>query len=416
MGDIDPCGMEGTQVTKPEHSKVVVCDDEARRAQEWCERIAETTGITTTTALDPARFGDAVGALKERKAKAKQGDDSVVDADDAAAVFDGADLLVLDSDLTPDRGTPQGRDPSASVAKYLLGELGGEVAHLARCYSTAGPIIVVNQRWKHRVFDLTMMEIAAEVAEAYVSEDDIDNPGLWSPTRSTPGSFRPWHWPYLHRLPRQMSDLIDSVSLNTTVAESLELRSEDLEALTGLQLDALGLDDLTAETTLEEVVSHSAYGLRLKEHAPPEQMLRIAVFGLRRWLDRHVLAAQNVLVDRPHLLQRQPWRIESRGDLSAWNETSQWWDLDARPSGPSMVLGASRWLGRPVWRWSDLASEVPNGPRFLREDPVFCEDVSRFAAAGDSKDFVTDLEGSSAQRFVAHVDDVEYNPKRRLLT
>lgn len=145
-------------------------------------------------------------------------------------------------------------------------------------------------------------------------------------------------------------------------------------------------------------------------------MLRIAVFGLRRWLDRQVLPAQNVFVDRPHLLQRQPRLALERDVLKMWHVTRTWCEEPDPAAVPESTSTASRWLGRPVWRWAERASDPPRGPRFLPTDPVFCEDTSGFVLADAARDFVTDLPGTFQQRFIAHVDGVDYHPRRRLLT
>lgn len=396
--------------------RVVICDDDAERTVEWRNRIDDATnGRIAPVALTPDEFGNAVGALKERKAAGKRSEP--FPATDAAGRIDDADILILDSDLTPDGNSAQGDAPSEAVAQHLVGELGGEVAHLARCYSTAGPIVVVNQRRRHRAYDLTMLETASEVADVYLSEADIDNIGLWFPAEAESGSFRPWHWPSLAELPSQLTDFLRGAALDQTVLSALSCSVGDLDALAGHQLDALGLQDFTEDTTLEEIAESSDFGLRPKEATPPQYKLRVAVFGLRRWLDCHVLPAHNLWVDLPHLFQRQPWSHPSRGNPGTWNTPERWWDLSQAQAAPAgYAPGASRLLGRPVWRWRDLAGHAPSGARILPGDPVFCEDISGFRDAATVRDFTSDLAGGNAQRFVAKLEDVDYYPRRRLLT
>jgi hypothetical protein len=410
--------VEGNLVT--DKLNVVVCDDDDDRAADWAERIEESVGgQVTATPLESGVFGAAVAALKERKAKAKQDGGSLED-DDPALVIDGADVLVLDSDLTPDAGSSHGSDPSEMVAKHLVGELGGEVAHLARCYSNARALVVVNQKWKRRSFDLTLQVFRNDVAEVYVSETDIDNPGLWG----LPGdeNFRPWAWPVLGAVPWQLEELIASVSLDQPVLETLGLDAELVARnLTDRQLDALGIEDW-GSMRFVDVARASNFGLRLKEDVDEGHQLRVAVCGVRRWLDRHVLPSHNVLIDLPHLQQRRPWAVEARDDLASWNRPETWFTGQgptppaSDPAPHAYASVASRWLGRHVWLWP-TASQDPRSreERVLPSDPVFCEDTSTFVAADDATDFVSDLEGPSGQRFIRSLSDVDYHPRRRLL-
>lgn len=394
--------------------RILVCDDDVKRAKDWSHRIAARGSHLDVTPLGGNEFGRAVGALKARKETAKRVDDPTTTGDDAARVFDDVDILFIDTDLTPDPDTHFDEDRKA-VDEHLVGQTGGEVAHLARCYSSAGPIVVVNQKWRSRAFDLTMVGLADEVGDVYISEEDIDNPGLWSPDEPPSNGFRPWHWPHLQALPQQVAELLESVSEETSITDLLGLTDGDLTRLTGRQLDALGIEDLSGDTRIIDIACRSSYGLRLKENASTEQQLRLSVYGLRRWLDREVVNAQNVLVDFPHLLVRQPWRVEQRDDLDVWNDSQPWWDLDSASPRPPILGKASRLLGRPVWRWADLSADSPNGPRFLPDDPVFCEDTSRFVEPHAARDFFSDLDGQWAQRYVAEVAAVDYHPRRRLL-
>ncbi|MET4079545.1 hypothetical protein [Janibacter sp. UYMM211] len=393
--------------------RVVVCDDDVARAAKWSRRIQEVDDRLEVSALSGDDFGRTVGQLKARKIRAKRQGASSAEIMGEALGIDTADVLVVDSDLTPDAVTDV--EDGSAVMEHLVGELGGEVAHLARCYSDAGAIVVVNQKWRHRAFDLTMRDIADEVADVYVSEDDIDNPALWSPLAPNPEGFRPWHWPDLRALPGQIADVLGRVDPETPVRDLLDITEGDLNMLTGRQLEALGLEDLTTGTTLTAVAQDSAYGLRLKEGASPQQKVRVAVFGLRRWLDREVLNAQNVFVDMPHLLVRQPWRVPGREDMDTWNAAAAWWDLSGAAVDAPVVAGASCLLGRPVWRWADVSALGPGGARSRREDPVFCEDTSRFESADHAKDYFSDVDGPWAQRYVAEIADVDYHPRRRLL-
>jgi hypothetical protein len=401
----------------------IVCDDDDDRAIDWAERINDAAGTAVTArALTSEIFGEAVAALKERKAYAKQNGALPIEPD-AANEFDGADVVILDSDLTPDTGSAQRRVPSNVVQQHLVGELGGEVAHLARCYSRAGTLVVVNQRWKRRSFDLTLLAFASEIAEVYVSETDLDSPGLWALPALDPATFRPWSWPALDVLPYELEALCSSVALQDRVLGALGMDGAGVaDAFTDRQLDALGVESVQS-MTFDNVASESEFGLRLKETVDSDQRLRIAVCGVRRWLERHVLPSHNVLIDAPHLLQRRPWAVPDRDALDAWNQPANWFvnpeapEPAVNPSPDSYAPIASRWLGRHVWLWP-IATQDPRSvdQRVMPADPVFCEDISAFVAATDARDFISDLEGPTGQRFVKTIPDVDYHPRRRLLT
>jgi hypothetical protein len=406
--------VEGTPVSS---LRVVVCDDDDDRAGDWADRINQATTGVEAVALDSDRFAAAVGALKERKAYAKQHGELPTAADDAG-VFDESDVAVLDSDLTPDSGS----DPASKlVQQHLVGELGGEVAHLARCYSSAKALMVVNQKWKRRSFDLTLLTFASDVAEVYVSETDLDNRGLWS-TPAADGTFRPWSWPILTQVSSSIEDLCAEIALDQPVLESLGLQNPAIAgALTNRQLDALGVEEPDS-MTFDTVATESNFGLRLKETVQEEQRLRIGVYGVRRWLDRYVLPAHNVLIDSPHLLQRRPWSVVDRDDLASWNDAVDWFVAGTDrprvdPSPDAYAETTSRWLGRHVWLWPIASRDQRAGDqRVLPTDPVFCEDTSTFVDPTTAKDFISDLEGPTGQRFVQALGDVDYHPRRRLLT
>src|ERR1700712_157172 len=116
--------------------KVVTADDETRGSQGWAESVDQLLkggSSVELLALNTQQFGDAVAALRGRAVRAKAGQGP---SDDAASVFDGADIVVLDSDLTPDPDADLGGATNESVGRNLAGETGSEVARLARAHST----------------------------------------------------------------------------------------------------------------------------------------------------------------------------------------------------------------------------------------------------------------------------------------
>lgn len=397
-------------------TRIVVCDDDAHRVQDWADRVAVRAPGATVDPLPPVEFAAAVRDLKARMTSAKSGRSP--GGGDAATTLDAADVLILDSDLTPDRGSSPGEDPQELVATHLASELGAEVAHLARAYSTAGAIVVVNQGAKTSTFDLTLSRFQTGIADVYVTDDDLDNAGLWDPMADVP--YRPWAWPDLLRLPARVRAAANSCQLTDAVLATIGLDGSWVaNNLLTRQIESIDLDDAAAVETItfRDIATSSGFGLGLrpKEITSQTHQAQVAVCGTRHWLERVVLPAQNILVDLPHLLQRQPWLVKDRDDLQAWNQAvaTSW-------SGPAIVeleaynAKASEFLGRSVWNVGDLTARAP-GQRAQSTDPVFCEDTSRFSPLDAAVDFLSDIEGSQARRFIAKISGVTYTPPTRMM-
>ncbi|MEZ5218552.1 MAG: hypothetical protein R2715_18660 [Ilumatobacteraceae bacterium] len=326
-------------------------------------------------------------------------------------MFDAADVLVLDSDLTPDHDA----HVDDEVRTHLTSEMGGEVAHLVRGYTTAGAIMVVNERTQQRTFDLTLMGRAMAVADVYVSEDDIANAHLWGAGDAAEDAFHPSGWPRLDLLPAAISSGVDKSQLDAPWVAVLDLEDADWTSLHSGQLESLGLPEVGEiySMTFRDLAAHPALGLRRKETTSPELLARVASCALRRWIDRVLLPSQNVVVDLPHLMQSHPWLVDGRDDVDAWNAVrGRWWGEDPPLAQEAFHGRVSELLGRNVWLTSHL--EPRPLARVQPGDPVFCEDISQFRQLQNVRDFVSDVEGPSARRFVVDLEDVEYMPRNRL--
>ncbi len=71
---------------------------------------------------------------------------------------------------------------------------GHRLAYLARCYSNAKYIVVLNQFGENR-FDLTLRGHPHTHADLHIGLKQLTNPGLWG--ESDWPEFRPWVWPVL---------------------------------------------------------------------------------------------------------------------------------------------------------------------------------------------------------------------------
>ncbi|WP_454167331.1 hypothetical protein [Microbacterium lacticum] len=396
--------------------KIVICDNDEVRVRDWKRRVDAALGSSATVvAMEPPAFALAVGALKNRASAAKLGEASR--GTDEARAFDEADVLILDSDLTPDPGSDPGHDPDDAVSTYLAGELGQDVARLVRFHTSAGAVVVVNQAGKRRTFDLTMMRWAGGPADVYITADDVDNDRLWR--GSGAGSYRPWSWPVLERVSRGVSDFTETVGLDDGVLASIGFDEAQVARLSYRQLEALSSESGDGDVVTFRAVAQSpvlGMGIQPKEREDEEQLLRVAVWGVRRWLDRFVVPPQNLLTDLPHLLQDRPWHAVDRSQIGRWNDDERIWagDTTSELFSDALNARATELLGRQVWNVGALPPEESAENRVESNDPVFCEDSSTFVSADDSHDFESDLEGPFTTRFVQMLEDVDYSPRHRL--
>lgn len=392
--------------------RVIVCDDDQDRLKAWCKQIQRVLPDADVQALEVHHFVGGLQALKHRRRTSAGGAQT-----DAAQVFDEADVLVIDSDLTPDPSAefPEGHDV---IVQELTSEFGGEVAHLARMYTTVGAIVVVNELHHSATFDLTLQERRFGIADAYVTGDDVRDPGLWTGTLSEDAKFRPWSWPRLDLLPALISTSSASAELDQPWTAGIGINLEVCRSLwTMSQLESLGVAsvDKLYEMTLLDFARLEPFGLRRREKITQlKQLQRISVCALRRWLDRILIPAQNILIDLPHLLERQPWLAANRVDLHHRAHLAAYWsDTECTVATVAHNSAASALTGRNVWNTPELP-ERPSGEETLPSDPVFCEDTSQFQSIENVQDFVSDIEGSHARRFVQRMPNVSYAPINRL--
>jgi hypothetical protein len=405
---------------------ILVCDDDSERVKRWSDLIGalpEVASAFEVCPMAPHRFAQAFRGLQSRRAAARSTEVVLASGSGAETLdlIDRADVLVVDYDLTPDRDrAPDPVEDESSVAE-LSGRSGEEFAYLARCFSSAGAIVVVNQRVQRRVFDLTLQQFADSFANVNITAHHLDSVALWV---GGSGGFRPWSWPRLLDLPelvRRRAELIED--LDRPILAALGLDDEvNLYAFTQAQLDPLGNDPLA--TTFREVAQSSEYGLSAKDQGTQleeDAVRRVAASAVARWLEWRVVPGQNVLIDAPHLSQRFPGLLTGDvGDVETWNRTAQLGaglDPGLSPGaldGASVV--ASRWTSRQVWSLPKLMAggslfrSIPSGgPTY-----VFCEDTSRFMDLDTAVEVEVAVPSPYTQRFVEMVDGVDYTPRGRI--
>lgn len=406
---------------------ILVCDDDARRVERWAARVSAVDAVEAgfeVMALAPHTLARAFRGLRSRKAAARTREPSLAaDIDqDSVSLIDRADVLIIDYDLTPDAGRSPDPVEDRDALKELMGKSGEEFAYLARCFASAGAIVVVNQKVQRRVFDLTLQQFADSFANVNITSHYLDSKALWMGSN---GGFRPWSWPRLLDLPdlvRRRWELIED--LDHPILRSLGLSDDrHLYAFTQAQLDPLGDDPPAA--TFRDFAQGSEYGLTAKDRSADvdeDSLRRVAAAAVARWLEWQVVPGQNVLIDAPHLVQRFPGLLSGEpGDIDAWNRTADLTVGDAAglqsEKLSAALVPATRWTSRPVWSLPKilggdaavLHARPVGAPKF-----VFCEDTSRFVGLDEAVEVAVAVPSPYFQRFVEMVDDVDYTPRRRI--
>lgn len=201
-----------------------------------------------------------------------------------------------------------------------------------------------------------------------------------------------------------------SGQLHREILPYLGFDQEVIATLPRSTREFLGIGEAPERTTFTAFVASSGNGLRPKDKAmDSESIARIAAARIWKWLERLVLAGQDVLVDAPHLISRYPSLL--RGDrktVAAWNKTASF----ARGSGEVNIpknrdvrFSHPDWVSRPAWFWKKLVNleqirEIADPFAKEKADFVFCEDISRFIEREAAREFVADLPSSFVRRFV----------------
>lgn len=409
--------------------RILICDDEKGRRERWEEQLRELLEPDHQVVSISRDFGDHYRVLTQRRERARglRSPDATVPLDELPldddwtdTDFDAADVLLVDYDLF-----------NFAHDNYLTGAI---VAYLARCFSRCRTIVSVNE-FGPNPFDLTLAGNPMSFADVTIGELQLSNPALWfgfPSDESSSSGFRPWTWqPLLDHAERQAARA-------QAVIDRLEEQLVDVTGLRGhgelLPRSTIGLLGLEgARATLADVARGPQLGLRRGDEPGSKLALaRIAAASGARWLERVVLPLQDVLIDAPHLVQRNAALLDTEDvETANWSVTSR---LPAtheacglRPAALKHRHLAPLWLARPAFIWPGIStdSEVPGvADPFATPavDTVFCEDVSAFIPRAQARRFVSKLDSSSPVRWIADPDqsglvglhDVEYQPRARL--
>lgn len=324
--------------------------------------------------------------------------------------LDDLDVLCIDYDLRMLEGQT-----------WLTADV---LAGLVRAYSDCACVIALN-RPPRVAFDLTMVGSWDGPGDIQTIPAVIASESFWTPPLAEfPPRFRCWGWPEFRVakeiLFRQIADLeaIDDIagqdvfaffgfdrdhkfefSYRALGALSPKVKSED-PRLTFADFLETGVRALPPEKLRE---------ISLSRESTRRVACRLVAFELGRWLREQVLAAQDVLVDVPHLAARAPWLIGGdKTDVKTWNDRvfgsfdEHWMSAYSFPK--------DHWLGRRAYFWSKIQSDhrfVPNSEGDIKDtepqtygDFVFLEDASSFAPRTMAREFTASFGNVWDQRFV----------------
>lgn len=399
---------------------VLVCDDEPELAKEWLSEIESTVSPAEYKLLPipgEEEFAAGVHGLICRRNKVREGQTS----EQTGGLFDDVDILVIDYDLL-------------HVEDTETRHTGEGIARLARAFSTCGLVVVLNQ-YPEAQFDLSLKGHIESHADLNVDAELIGAPGLW--TKQDPGDFRPWHWPLLsdaaHRYRERVKALSATGALQAPVLATIGMTEADAGRLSDGAFGFLGPDaesfGLLAEKSFLQFIEGNSVAADPKDGAKlvesdPAACARIAASRVAKWLERDVLAPQDVLVDLPHLVQRFPFllRTECLNEISAWNALVAG-DVSVLQDGllpKETWFDAPAWLGCPALWWQRVEDQPQIADLRMKfdystaPDFVFLEDASMFAPLAEALEFRAGFHNEFDRRFIKSFAGLRYAPRRRL--
>jgi len=389
-----------------------VYDDTTHLGEKYVEKLKALEVVRKTfdkiESISHKDFKRELGELGDRQVKTRS--DKKWDKD--SMILDETSIFVVDYDLLKE-----------FKETFLTGE---NIAYLARCFSTCGLIIGLNQFIKlgDNRFDLTMKGHLESFCDLNIENKQLDNLGLWGDEKK---EFRPWYWPhlpdYLTCFEKKVNEIIDDP--NQTICEVLGIE-EVVKAFPRSALEFLGREP--EKTTVKKFVTKSGNGLRARDNKPTDAMVaRIAVARLSKWLERVVLPGQDILVDAPHLVSRYPSLLTGdHSNIDNWNKTTSFDAYDRLGLNHELIeefrFENIDWISRPVWFWGKVSNcqkikEVKEPWEKERIEYVFCEDASSFYRREDCKEFIIKSESPYVRRFIRHFRNagIQYEPRARLL-
>ena len=354
--------------------------------------------------------------------------------------FDGYDIVMLDNNLT----VLEEFEGVINTAEPFIGFI--------RTFSDSPYIVSVNGM-RDVDFDLEcLVGDRSTAADLALHPRNLSNPALWThEAGDARDGFLPWYWPKLASVALRRAEQVEFVlqHMNEPVLDALQF---DGAARSALSMRAQGLlthnidhkPRQASEATFSDVFLTSGRALANMDERSTilrlagdvgffeEAVARVAAAAVDLWLRADVLAAQDVLVDIPHLLSNMPFLLgENVGELASWSSDPIVIDSEP-PHGlnrdlyenllrPARFLDGC-WVPSPCFWWttfeaSDVLTELFMEAHHEVPDFVFCEDRSIFVEKGDGsavQQFKADLDGAWNRRFVEGIEGISYDPLARL--
>ena len=383
--------------------KIMIYDDDgevARELQESLEALPLLGSDYEICALDNKRFEKSMEVLKERRCQIRKDGEwpSGLETDlDETAIF------VIDYDLF-------------NINAFLTGE---DVAYSARCFSTCGLIVGLNQYYEVD-FDLTLKGHPESFADLNIRGEQLSNPNLWGEGGN---GFRPWYWPLLPQFEQNLAKRVDDVerNLDQSIWDVLDFDPGSFDILPRSISQFIGSEP--TRTTFRDFVKESGNGMRPQDskEAGDDILARVGAARISKWLERLVLPELDILVDAPHLVSRYPSLMNgNKCKIGTWNKTTRllsYKELGLDTDKIEPFRFKDFWLSRPAWFWDKVREhneilEVREPWETIRPGGVFCEDLSKFDE-GDHREFVAKVESPFARRFVKELDGIKYQPRVR---
>lgn len=385
--------------------RILIFDDEIRAATKWKRDLEKLDVVSESYEVETIDIYDlhvALVELEARRLDIRKG--KSVELVSGNNLFDDCAMVIVDFDLL---------HHSSASAEYLTGE---NVAYLARCFSTCGVIIALNQ-YGDNDFDLTLKGHPESFADVNVGGRQITSPGLW--TEGWQG-FRPWGWPLLpkmeHAFNLRVADILDNLDAPIFgylgfPEECVPILSRGISEFIDVGKKSHGIERIT----FREFATRSKNGYKGKDtlldspkyKIPDPLLARVAVARISKWLERLILQGQDLLADAPHLVYRYPSLLEGEiDDLTNWNRTASLENPTIhREPIARHKFEKEHWLSRPAWwffrlRIDRAISEVSSPFNTERPGYLFCEDISRFLPEDETQEFVADLDSPFTRRSV----------------
>ena len=430
--------------------KVLLCDDIEERGRDAVDGIRQIwTSESERAAVEVnGLFADdlqqALVSLFDRASLILDDDYSgpdrnVVNLNDTKFFSGRYDVIILDNNL---------KALNFGGARFTADGIAGYV----RAFTDIPYVISLNKN-PEIDFDLNWLvgdrETPADVA---VNQEHLESHALWTgrPEDSDDG-FKPSYWPALLRVAemrRRQAAFVES-KMEASVLDSLafpeeclqylsrhaiarfwpiaDLRGRDWSRLRDVTFWKFFLESCRSLPVREERRKLYDHGHRNKETR--KVVARVVAAEIDKWFRQDVLGPQNTLVDVPHLLMRMPFLLgAAASDIDRWNhallQSEPPYGLDEDIFSQYLVdyvFSGNVWLQNPCFWWPLLKSCEALNEMFYKnseedwEDAVFCEDVSMFrrasnASSNDPEEFVTELEGSWARRYIGRIEAKNYVP------